>query len=87
MYEDSLIPEPATLFDDWSHRSSAHTYAEMSIAKNLWPGDLHLDPIEGLFTPEQRSGLGLVLHAAQRRRSAKRTSKAKRSSSGSTSDT
>jgi len=55
MYEDSLIPEPATLFDDWSHRSSAHTYAEMSIAKNLWPGDLHLDPVEGLFTPEQRA--------------------------------
>lgn len=55
LYADTLLPEPATLFDDWSHRSSAHTYARMSIANDLWPGDLHLEPIRGLFTPEQEA--------------------------------
>lgn len=55
LYEDSMVAEPATLFDDWSHRSSAHTHARMSIAHDLWPGDLHLDPIDGLFTPEQKA--------------------------------
>ncbi len=55
LFADSTIPEPPTLFDDWSHRSSAHTYAHMSIARDLWPGDLHLEEIPDMFTPGQRA--------------------------------
>ena len=54
MYADSALPEPATLFDDGAGRSPAMSHAEMSIARHLWPGDLHLEPVHGL-TPEQRA--------------------------------
>jgi len=55
MFDDSLMPEPPTLFDDWSNRSTAWTYAEMSIEKNMWPRDLHVEIPPGLLTPEQRA--------------------------------
>jgi arylsulfatase A-like enzyme/dienelactone hydrolase len=55
LYEDSLLPEPPTLFDDWANRSSAHTHAHMSIEHDLWPGDLHLEPMTWLLTPAQEA--------------------------------
>jgi arylsulfatase A-like enzyme/dienelactone hydrolase len=53
LYEAESLPEPPTLFDDWSHRSSAHTHARMSIERNLWPGDLHLEPMTWQLNPAQ----------------------------------
>ena len=55
LYEDESLPEPPTLFDDWSHRSSAHTHARMSIAKDLWPGDLHLERMSWQLNPAQEA--------------------------------
>lgn len=54
LYDDSLMPEPPTLFDDWSNRSSAWSHAEISIDR-LWPGDLHLEIPDYLLTPKQRA--------------------------------
>lgn len=54
MFRDTLLPEPPTLFDDWSNRSSAWTKAEMSI-NHLWPRDLHLVVPDFLLTPKQRA--------------------------------
>lgn len=52
MYDDVEIPEPETLFDDYSGRGTpAHTQ-DMSIAKTLTPNDLKLVPPKNL-TPEQ----------------------------------
>ncbi len=42
MYDDVTIPEPPTLFDDWSGRSRASTMQEMTIAEHMSPGDLKL---------------------------------------------
>ena len=42
MYKDSTLAEPATMFDDWSTRSSAWTYSEMSLEHHLSPRDLKL---------------------------------------------
>ncbi len=54
MFDDSTIPEPPTLFDDWSNRSSAWSYSEMSIARHLWPGDFHLETPTWLLNEKQR---------------------------------
>lgn len=44
MYDDVTIPEPATLFDDYSTRSSAAGRQEMTIERHLYPAyDLKLD--------------------------------------------
>ena len=52
LFRDVLIPEPATLFDDYAGRSSASTLQTMSIARHLsWDYDLkvpgHRVPSEG----------------------------------------
>jgi arylsulfatase A-like enzyme/dienelactone hydrolase len=43
MFDDSLLAEPPTLFDDGSNRSSAWSHAEMSLERHLTPGDLHVE--------------------------------------------
>lgn len=49
LYDDVTIPEPPTLFDDWSNRSSAARTQEMTVARHLTRTDLKQDPPEGLF--------------------------------------
>jgi len=51
-YDNVTIPEPPTLFDDYSGRGSAAKMQKMMIAKNLTRRDLKLDPPKGL-TSEQ----------------------------------
>ena len=53
MYDDVTIPEPATLFDDYSGRGKAAHTQDMTIAKTMTPGDLKLKA-PGNLTPEQR---------------------------------
>jgi arylsulfatase A-like enzyme len=52
MYDDVTIPEPATLWDDYSGRTKAASQQAMTIAKHLNPKDLKLTKPGGL-TPEQ----------------------------------
>jgi arylsulfatase A-like enzyme len=54
MYDDVTIPEPATLFDDYSGRSKAPTYQKMEIANHLSDKDLKLVAPNNL-TPEQKA--------------------------------
>jgi arylsulfatase A-like enzyme len=51
-YKDVTIPEPETLFDDYSGRTKPAAENAMSIARHLTPDDLKLKPPGGL-TPEQ----------------------------------
>jgi len=48
LYEDVTIPEPPTLFDDWSGRGRAAKAQEMTIAGHLTDADLKLTPPAGL---------------------------------------
>ena len=52
LYADEEIAEPATLFDDWSGRTSAARTQEMTIAEDMTPRDLKLVP-PGNLTAEQ----------------------------------
>ncbi len=52
MYDDVTIPEPETLFDDYTGRGSAAKQQTMRIARDLDERDLKLVPPEEL-TPEQ----------------------------------
>ena len=52
-YKDVKIPEPDTLFDDYSGRGRAARDQEMTVANHLTPNDLKLVPQGGL-TPTQR---------------------------------
>lgn len=52
MYDDVEIPEPPTLFDDYSGRGSAAKQQEMTIARHLNDSDLKLTQPSGL-TEEQ----------------------------------
>ena len=52
LYDDVEIPEPATLFDDWSGRTSATGTQTMTVATHLNERDLKLVPPRNL-TPEQ----------------------------------
>lgn len=52
LYDDVDIPEPDTLFYDYSGHSSATRQQEMTIAEHLNPRDLKLTPPPNL-TPEQ----------------------------------
>ncbi len=51
------LPEPATLFDDYSGRGSASTMQEMTIKDHLRPMDLKLEMPDWMMrmTPEQRA--------------------------------
>lgn len=53
LYDDVEIPEPETLFDDYSQRASGAAKQSMSVAHHLSDHDLKLSPPRGL-TPEQR---------------------------------
>ena len=53
-YDDVTIPEPATLFDDYSGRASPAAQQTMTIREHLTPRDLKLVPQRGL-TDEQRA--------------------------------
>jgi len=44
LYDDVAIPEPATLFDDYSGRASPAANQEMTIAEHLYENDLKLVP-------------------------------------------
>ena len=52
-YRDVEIPEPETLFDDYSGRTKPAAENEMSIAKHLTPHDLKLVPQPGLTAEQQ----------------------------------
>jgi len=54
MYDDVTIPEPDTLFDDYSGRGRAAHEQDMSIAKTMTANDLKLTPMKRL-TPEQKA--------------------------------
>jgi len=54
MYDDTTIPEPDTLFDDYSGRGRAAKEQDMSIAKTMNPNDLKLTPMKRL-DPEQKA--------------------------------
>lgn len=51
-YDDVTIPEPDTLFDDWSGRGSASKEQAMTVEHHLTPNDLKFTQPGG-FTPEQ----------------------------------
>ncbi|CAN5834054.1 hypothetical protein BH23PLA1_BH23PLA1_13660 [soil metagenome] len=52
-YDDEVIPEPETLFDDYSGRGTAARTQDMTIAETMTPRDLKL-VTPGNLTPEQR---------------------------------
>jgi arylsulfatase A-like enzyme len=52
LYDDVTIPEPATLFEDYSLRGMAVRQQDMTIAESLWERDLKLKPPRNL-NPEQ----------------------------------
>ena len=54
MYDDTTIPEPDTLFDDYSGRGRAAKEQDMSIAKTMTANDLKLTPMKNL-TAEQKA--------------------------------
>ncbi len=54
MYDDVTIPEPDTLFDDYSGRGRAAHEQDMSIEKTMTRNDLKLTPMKNL-TPEQKA--------------------------------
>jgi arylsulfatase A-like enzyme len=45
MYDDTTIPEPDTLFDDYQGRGRAAREQDMSIAKTMTPNDLKFTPV------------------------------------------
>jgi arylsulfatase A-like enzyme len=53
-YKGVTIPEPETLFDDYSGRTRPAAENQMSVANHLTPNDLKLVPQPGL-TPEQQA--------------------------------
>ena len=53
-YEDTTLPEPATLFDDYAGRASPAREQQMTIARHLEAHDLKLDAGPGNLTPEQQ---------------------------------
>jgi len=54
MYDDVEIPEPETLFDDYSNRASPASKQTMEIARHMNAADLKLKTPGGL-TPEQKA--------------------------------
>mgnify|MGYP000939267118 FL=1 len=54
LYEDTQIPEPPTLFDDYEGRGRAAKEQDMSIEKTLTKADLKLTA-PGNLTPEQKA--------------------------------
>ena len=61
-FDDVAIPEPPTLFDDYSGRSPAPAGHEMGIAEHIGPSRL-MFRYSSKFTPEQHRGFRCVLWA------------------------
>jgi arylsulfatase A-like enzyme len=53
-YDDVTIPEPATLFDDYSGRATPARTQEMTVARHLSENDLKLIPQKGLTEEQTR---------------------------------
>ncbi len=53
-YDGVDIPEPETLFDDYSHRASPASNQTMTVEKHLTPNDLKLTPPRGLNEEQTR---------------------------------
>ena len=55
LYDDEVIPEPPTLFDDYSGRSRAASLQEMTLARHMFPAyDLLLYPPEPADATDRR---------------------------------
>ena len=54
LFDDVDIPEPATLWDDYSGRASPARNQAMTVARHLTPKDLKLDDGPGNLNSEQR---------------------------------
>ncbi len=65
LYDDVTIPEPETLFDDWTGRGTAAHTQKMTVAEHLSPNDLKLVPQRGLT--ETQTGLWNKAYAAKNR--------------------
>ena len=52
MFKDKVIPEPATLWDDYATRPAALPMNQQTIARDLTPRDLKVAPPAGLAGPE-----------------------------------
>ena len=53
-YYDVTIPEPPTLFDDYSGRGTAAKTQKMTVARHLTPNDLKLVPQRGLNEQQRK---------------------------------
>jgi arylsulfatase A-like enzyme len=58
LFKDRVIPEPATLFDDYTSRPAALPENEQSVARDLTNRDLKFTPPEGLQGAELRAWAG-----------------------------
>jgi len=58
-FADAVIPEPATLFDDYATRPAALPENEQTIARDLTRRDLKLEPPADLTEDERRRWLGV----------------------------
>ena len=52
MFKDRVIPEPATLFDDYATRTDAAREATMRVSRDLTKTDVKMDPPDGLSGDE-----------------------------------
>lgn len=57
LFKDRVIPEPATLWDDYATRPAALPANEQTVAKDLTRRDLKLEPPAGLKGPERNKWL------------------------------
>jgi arylsulfatase A-like enzyme len=57
LYKGQTMPEPETLFDDYSGRGTPAHDQEMMVARHLNDGDLKLGPFGEKLTPEQNEAL------------------------------
>lgn len=55
LFKDKVIPEPATLWDDYATRPAALPENEQTVARDLTRRDLKLEPPADFQTPQQRN--------------------------------
>jgi arylsulfatase A-like enzyme len=58
LFQDRVIPEPPTLFDDYATRPAALPENEQTVARDLTRRDLKLEPPAGLTLPQRNQWLG-----------------------------
>lgn len=58
LFKDRVVPEPATLFDDYATRPAALPENEQTVARDLTRRDLKLEPPAGLVGPARAAWLG-----------------------------